>query len=195
MLRILTASSLIALAATSAVAQQADPATSTTGTQSTSGTQSTTNPSGSTTGTQSTTSTQPTPSDPSTSTSADPSAQTTTDSSAQTTTGQSSQPTTGSTDPSAQSTAAAPAAESRATTVQKLVDAEFPTYDANKNGDLDQAEFSKWVLALQGASGDPKAAAMDDAAKAQWAKAAFASADADKSKKVSKEEMNTFLAG
>jgi hypothetical protein len=175
MLRILTASSLLALAATSAHAQRVDSAT----------------------GTQSTTTTQPTqsPSDPMTSstdsttqTTADPSAQTTMD---QTTTGPAAtgQTTTG------QTTAAAPAAESRAATVQKLVDAEFPTYDANSNGDLDQAEFSKWVLALQGASGDPKAAAMDDAAKAKWATAAFASADADKSKKVSKEEMNTFLAG
>jgi hypothetical protein len=171
MLRILTASSLIALAATSAMAQQADPATATTGTESTSTTQPMTSPA-----------------DPATSTPTDPSAQTTTtDPSAQTTSAPA--------DPSAQSTAAAPAAESRAATVQKLVDAEFPTYDANSNGDLDQAEFSKWVLALQGASGDPKAAAMDETAKNSWAKAAFASADADKSKKVSKDEMNKFLAG
>jgi hypothetical protein len=148
MLRILTASSLIALAANSAMAQQADPATPTAGTESITTTQS--------------------PADPATSTPTDPSAQTTT---------------------------AAPAAESRAVTVEKLVDAEFPTYDANSNGDLDQAEFSKWVLALQGASGDPKAAAMDETAKNNWAQAAFASADADKSKKVSKEEMNKFLAG
>lgn len=173
MLRILTASSLLALAATSAYAQQADPSTSATGTQSTTTTQPAQSPSGPMT--SSTDSTMQT--------TADPSAQTTTD---QTTTGPA---TTG------QTAVAAPAPESRATTVQKLVDAEFPTYDANSNGDLDQAEFSKWVLALQNASGDPKAAAMDDAAKAKWATAAFASADADKSKKVSKEEMNKFLAG
>jgi outer membrane biosynthesis protein TonB len=98
-------------------------------------------------------------------------------------------------DPATQAAPTAPAPEPKEVTVQKLVDAEFPTYDANKNGDLDQAEFSKWVLALQGAASDPKAAAMDDAAKAKWAKAAFASADADKSKKVSKDEMNKFLLG
>jgi hypothetical protein len=51
------------------------------------------------------------------------------------------------------------------------------------------------MLALHALSGDAKAKSMDDAAKAKWAKDAFAAADADKSKKVSKAEMNKFLLG
>lgn len=91
-------------------------------------------------------------------------------------------------------TAAAPA-EPRTTTVAKIVDTEFPAYDANKNGDLEQPEFTKWVLALHGASTDANAKAMDEAAKLKWAGGAFAAADADKSKKISKAEMNKFLLG
>ncbi len=92
--------------------------------------------------------------------------------------------------------AAAPApAEPRTTTVAKSVDTEFPAYDANKNGDLEQPEFTKWVLALHSASTDAKAKAMDEAAKLKWADGAFAAADADKSTKISKAEMNKFLLG
>lgn len=87
------------------------------------------------------------------------------------------------------------AAEPKAVTVAKLVDAEFPAYDANKSGDLEEPEFGKWMFALHAASGGAKAKSMDDAAKAKWAKDAFAAADADKSKKVSKAEMNKFLLG
>ena len=85
-------------------------------------------------------------------------------------------------------------AEQRAVIVQNLVDAEFPTYDANKNGNLESAEFGKWVLALYDKSGDANAP-KDEAAKAKWSKAAFATADVDKNKNVSKAEMNTFLVG
>lgn len=85
-------------------------------------------------------------------------------------------------------------AETRTVTVQKLVEAEFPTYDANNNGNLESAEFSSWVLALYEASGDANAP-KDAAAKATWSKAAFATADSDKNKLVTKAEMNIFLAG
>jgi hypothetical protein len=177
MLRILTASSLLALTVTSASAQNAGPAAQPSSSQPSSGSSGTQSEPGSSTMPQSdshSTSTEPSSSmsiQPSTSTPADPLSQT------------------------APSASAAPTPEPKEITVKKLVDAEFPAYDANSSGDLEQVEFSKWVLALHGASGDPKAAAMDDAAKAQWAKAAFTSADADKSKKVSKAEMSTFLAG
>lgn|GEM_PF-847229 len=88
--------------------------------------------------------------------------------------------------------APAPTAEPKEVTVQKLVDAEFPTYDINKNDELEPAEFRKWVLALHDASGEANAA-KDPSAKAKWANAAFATADTDKSKKVTKAEMNSFL--
>lgn len=98
--------------------------------------------------------------------------------------------------PATPATPAAPttSAEPRAVTVQRVVDAEFPTYDANTNGNLESDEFSKWVLALYDRSGDANAP-KDEAAKAKWAKAAFASADTDKNKSISKAEMNTFLVG
>jgi hypothetical protein len=91
-------------------------------------------------------------------------------------------------------TAPSTTAEPREVTVQKLVDAEFPVYDANKNGNLEAAEFSNWVLALYDASGDANAP-KDAAAKAKWAKNAFATADSDKNKIVTKSEMNIFLVG
>ena len=102
-------------------------------------------------------------------------------------------PATPATDGSANATATT-SAEPRSVTVQKLVDAEYPSYDANKNGTLDQAEFGKWVLALYAASGDAKAP-QDAAAKDKWSKAAFATADTDKNKTISKAEMNVFLVG
>jgi hypothetical protein len=151
MLRILTASSLLALAATPALAQQAEPLA-----------------------------TPPAPeteiADPAT-----PSAPATPDAAAIPAT------------PAAPAAPATPAAEPKEVTVAKLVDTEFPTYDANKNGDLDQPEFTKWVLALHEAGGTAKQA--DAATKAKWAKDAFAAADADKSQKISKLEMNKFLLG
>jgi hypothetical protein len=98
--------------------------------------------------------------------------------------------------PAAPTAEAAPAADARAASIAKLVEAEFPSYDADKTGDLNQAEFSKWVLALHAKAEEAQAAtAMDEKAKATWAKNAFATADADKSKKISKTELQTFLLG
>ncbi len=104
-------------------------------------------------------------------------------------------------EPSAQPATPAPAAPAAApsqeTQVAALVETEFPSYDADKTGELSQPEFTTWVLALQAkaAEVDANAKKLDDAAKAKWAKAAFASADADKSKKISKAEMGKFLLG
>ena len=139
MLRILTASSLIALAAIPAVAQQADPM-------------------------------------------AQPSMPSAPEANEQ-------QPMT---EP-APATAAAPAP--REQQVAQLVEAEFPAYDADKSGDLEEPEFTKWLLALHAAGGDAKSKSMDQAAKLKWAKDGFAAADADKSNKISKTEMSKFLLG
>lgn len=147
MLRTLTASSLLALASTSAMAQM-------------------------------------TPTDMPTAPQTDTSAESATPAT----------PTTATTPSDQQSAPAAPLAEPKELTVQKLVDAEFPTYDANKNDALEPLEFRAWVLALHDAAGEANAA-KDPAAKAKWANAAFATADADKSKKVTKAEMNKFLLG
>ena len=91
-------------------------------------------------------------------------------------------------------TAPTPPTESRAVTVQRVVDAEFPTYDANKSGNLESAEFSKWMLALYDASASADAP-KEPAARDKWAQAAFTTADTDKNNIITKEEMKTFLVG
>ena len=97
--------------------------------------------------------------------------------------------------PATQAAAATPTGSDRTAQVAQLVDAEFPAYDANKNGALDEPEFSKWLLALHAAGGDAKAKAMDEPSKMKWAKDGFVAADADKNQKISKAEMSKFLAG
>jgi hypothetical protein len=95
-------------------------------------------------------------------------------------------------------TVAEPApADAKAAAVATLVETEFPNYDTDKNGDLTQPEFTNWVLALHSKAEEAGATAkkLDAAAKAKWAKDAFATADADKSKKISKAEMSSFLLG
>ena len=88
--------------------------------------------------------------------------------------------------------APAPApAPSKADRVKEVVDAEFPAYDADKDGDLNKAEFTKWVTALREKGG----ASTTDAEGKKWLTDAFVVADADKSKKISKVEMNNFLMG
>jgi len=73
-----------------------------------------------------------------------------------------------------------------------LVSKEFPTYDANKDGSLNQGEFGAWMVALKKAS-DPATTA-DSPATKSWIGAAFAQADKDKSKSVSQQELTGFLS-
>jgi hypothetical protein len=105
------------------------------------------------------------------------------------------------TSPAPSSDTAAPAApatpKSKEDTIKEVVSAEFPTYDEDKSGDLSKVEFGKWVTTLreQTMAQQGKATTMTDAEKASWVKNAFAKADADKSKKVSQAELETFLMG
>ncbi len=100
-------------------------------------------------------------------------------------------------DPSAAAPAPAAAPKSKEETVKEVVSAEFPTYDADKSGDLNSAEFGKWVTTLreQTMAQQGKPTTMTDAEKTSWVKKAFAKADVDKSKKVSQAELETFLLG
>ncbi|WP_294283857.1 EF-hand domain-containing protein [uncultured Sphingomonas sp.] len=94
-----------------------------------------------------------------------------------------------------QTAAAQPAATQPATgadQVASVVETEFPTYDANKDGKLEKAEFASWMVKLKQAS-DPKATATDAKTKS-WVNSAFAQADKDKSKSVSKPELIGFLS-
>lgn len=75
--------------------------------------------------------------------------------------------------------------------VAQVVQAEFPTYDKDANGSLDDPEFTAWMGALRKAS-EPTV----DVASAEvqtWIDGAFNTADADKSKTVTQVELTTFL--
>ena len=108
--------------------------------------------------------------------------------------------------PGAASQPAAPAAPSAAmpaqpatqpapaTSVASIVDSEFPAYDANSDGQLDQSEFSRWMVALK--SQEMKATGQQLPADqvTAWANGAFSTADADKSSMISKPELITYLS-
>ena len=82
-----------------------------------------------------------------------------------------------------------------ATQVSTVVDAEFPVYDADKSGQLEEAEFAKWMLALKNQEMQATGKSVPQEQLAAWASAAFASADADKSSSVSKAELTSYLGG
>jgi len=72
--------------------------------------------------------------------------------------------------------------------VAAILDSEFPTYDKDKSGSLNKAEFASWMDTLK-AKADPSA--KPDKA---WNDAAFKKADSDKSASVTKAELASFLS-
>ncbi len=91
-------------------------------------------------------------------------------------------------------TPAAPA-EPAATSVASIVDSEFPAYDGNADGQLDQSEFSRWMVALKDQEMKATGKTLPAEQVTAWASGAFTSADADKSAAVSKPELVTYLSG
>ncbi len=89
----------------------------------------------------------------------------------------------------AQTASAQPATS--AAQIAQVVSTEFPTYDKDSNGSLNEAEFGSWMVALKTAS-DPTTKA-ESAATKTWVDQAFASADTDKNKSLSKTELTGFL--
>jgi hypothetical protein len=91
-------------------------------------------------------------------------------------------------------TAADPAAQPAAgpDQVASVVDSQFGTYDKDADGKLSAAEFGTWMVALKSQT-DPATDA-DSPATKKWNQAAFAQADTDKSKSVTKAELTGFLA-
>jgi hypothetical protein len=89
----------------------------------------------------------------------------------------------------AESATSAPATSATAapTSIEQIVSTDFPTYDADKSGELNKSEFSSWMVAAKAQSG---ATAPDKT----WLTDAFAKADADKSKTVSAVELTKFLS-
>ena len=79
--------------------------------------------------------------------------------------------------------------------VAAVVDSEFPTYDTDSSGDLSTQEFSKWMTTLKKAEAATTGQQLADQEIAAWASAAFAMADQDKSKAVSKPELVAYLGG
>jgi hypothetical protein len=73
-----------------------------------------------------------------------------------------------------------------------IINREFAGYDKDGDGVLNEAEFDAWMVALKKAS-DPTTDASAPDTKSYLAKA-FAQADADKSKTVSKPELTAFLS-
>lgn len=96
------------------------------------------------------------------------------------------------TDPAAQPQAQAAAQPmTKAQQIAQVVDTEFATYDTDKNGVLSPAEFDAWMVALKKAS-DPTTKP-DAPETKKWLTLAFNQADKDKSKSISKAELNGFL--
>lgn len=92
--------------------------------------------------------------------------------------------------PPAADPAPAPVAADPGPQIADVVTKEFPSYDKNGDGKLSQAEFGAWMFALRKAA-DP--ALKDDAANKKYVAGAFATADTDKSKSVSKDELTNYL--
>lgn len=75
--------------------------------------------------------------------------------------------------------------------VAQVVDTEFPTYDKNGDGKLSATEFGGWMVALKSKT-DPSTKP-DAPETKKWVSAAFAQADADKNKSLTKTEVTSFL--
>ena len=89
---------------------------------------------------------------------------------------------------------AAPA-QAQPAPAQDPVDSEFPAYDADKSGQLEKAEFSKWVVALKDQEMKSTGKTLQPAEVTAWADGAFVTADADKNGTITKEELVSYLSG
>lgn len=83
---------------------------------------------------------------------------------------------------------------SAAESVASIVDSEFPAYDANSDGQLDKAEFARWMVALKDQEMKATGKALTPAEVSTWANGAFTTADADKNISVSKPELINYLS-
>lgn len=77
------------------------------------------------------------------------------------------------------------------TEVASIVAREFPSYDRDRDGSLNQSEFAEWMIRLKTIA-DPASTA-NEAATKTWVNAAFAQADADRSRLLTLGELTGFL--
>ena len=94
-------------------------------------------------------------------------------------------------DPAAAPVQTAAQPVTKADQIAQVVSTEFPSYDKDSSGSLNETEFSSWMVALKTAS-DPTTKA-ESAATKTWVNQAFATADTDKNKSLSKTEVTGFL--
>ena len=78
------------------------------------------------------------------------------------------------------------------TQIAQIVDQEFPTYDGDASGELNEAEFSAWMKKLRAAT-DPTVDVESEEVKS-WIGQAWTVADADASGGVNKDELTAFLS-
>lgn len=83
---------------------------------------------------------------------------------------------------------------SPADSVATIVDTEFPAYDVNSDGQLDKAEFGKWMVALKDQEMKATGKMLPADKVTTWANGAFSTADTDKSNTVSKAELIAYLS-
>ncbi|MBB5986207.1 EF-hand domain-containing protein [Sphingobium lignivorans] len=79
--------------------------------------------------------------------------------------------------------------------VVAFVDQQFPQADADGDGSLSPTEFEPWIKALKTAELQSSGGTVDEAEVTTYASNAFATADADGNKLVSKDELTQFLQG
>jgi len=91
----------------------------------------------------------------------------------------------------AAATAQQPVTGAQVAQVAQVVDAEFPGYDKNGDNLLSTSEFGAWMVALKTQSDPTTVAAAPETRK--WVDGAFAQADADKNKMLTKTELTRFL--
>ena len=94
-----------------------------------------------------------------------------------------------------QSTPAQPAPAQSGDAVASIVNSEFPAYDQNNDGQLDKAEFTRWMVALKDQEMKATGKTLSPAEVSTWADGAFTTADTDKSATVSKPELIAYLSG
>ncbi|PAX09402.1 calcium-binding protein [Sphingomonas lenta] len=76
--------------------------------------------------------------------------------------------------------------------VASIVAREFPSYDRDRDGSLNQNEFGEWMVKLKTIA-DPNVRA-DAPSTKTWLNAAFAQADSDKSRSLTLGELTGFLS-
>mgnify|MGYP003630376378 CR=1 FL=1 len=79
--------------------------------------------------------------------------------------------------------------------VATIVDTEFPAYDTDSDGALNQTEFSRWMVALKAQETKATGQTLPAEQVTAWANGAFTTADVDKNMMISKPELVTYLSG